>query len=108
MKNPRYGQQSFEPSAILAKAHSTLRDYACSDVGTGANTSKGMANSSATYPYGAMNISFQAWKFISELPTAVRDGALTLKGFHRMRDGPICLKTSVSHSLMTTYRMNLL
>jgi hypothetical protein len=33
---------------------------------------------------------------------------LNLKGTHRMGDGPIVVKTSAPHSLMTTYPMNLL
>jgi hypothetical protein len=31
------------------------------------------ANTSAAYPYGAMN-SFPRWQFVSELPTAVQGG----------------------------------
>jgi hypothetical protein len=31
----------------------------------------------AAYPYGAMNFSFPPWQFV---PTAVLDGAVTLKG----------------------------
>jgi hypothetical protein len=38
----------------------------------------------------------------------MRDGAVTLKGSHRMGDGPIFLKTSASHSLMKSFQMNLL
>jgi hypothetical protein len=43
--------------------------------------------------------------FIAPLGT---DGAESLKGSHRMGDGPIFLKTSPPHSLMTTYRRKLL
>jgi hypothetical protein len=48
------------------------------------------------------------WELGSFLPTAVRNGAESLKGSHRMGDGPIFLKASSPHSSMTTYRMNLL
>jgi len=44
------------------------------------------ANTSAAYPYGAMN-SFPRWQFVSELPTAVRGGAESLKGSYRRGDG---------------------
>ncbi len=37
-----------------------------------------------------------------------KDALWTLKGCHRMGDGPIFLNTSAPHSLMTTYRINLL
>jgi hypothetical protein len=42
------------------------------------------------------------------LQTAVGDGAVTLKGSHSMGDGWIFLKVSAPHSLMTTYRKNLI
>jgi hypothetical protein len=50
------------------------------------------------------------WEFVSELPTDLRDGAstVTLNGSHSMGDGRIFLKISVPHSLMPTYRMNLI
>jgi hypothetical protein len=42
------------------------------------------------------------------VPITVRDGAVTLKGSHKMGDGRIFLKTSAPLSLMTTYRMCLI
>jgi len=43
-----------------------------------------------------------------QLPTSVRGNAEFLKGSQKLGDGSIFLKTSAPHSLMTTYRMNLL
>jgi hypothetical protein len=48
------------------------------------------------------------WEFISELPTTVWDGSVTLKGSHSMGDGWIFLKIFAIHSLMTTFRINLI
>ncbi len=48
-------------------------------------------------------------QLVSKLPIKKHGSALkTLKGSHRMGDGPIKKKTSTPHSLMTTYRMNLI
>jgi hypothetical protein len=38
-------------------------------------------------------ISFPRWEFVFELPTAIPDGAETLKGFHKMGEWWIFLKT---------------
>jgi hypothetical protein len=57
------------------------------------------ANISAAYPYRRINF-IPALGIISELPTTVRDGAVTFKGSHRMGDGPIFLKISAPHSLV--------
>ncbi len=46
--------------------------------------------------------------FVSKKPTAVRDGAVTLKRSHSMEDIRIFLKIFAPHSLMTNYRMNLI
>ncbi len=104
---------------LLAMALWTLRDDACSDVWTSADTLAAIQREwgNSVQPLKkptqlppiptARWISFPYRKFISELPTAVQDGAVTSKGSHRMEDGPIFQKTSVPHSLMTTYRRNL-
>ncbi len=42
----------------------------------------------------------------SRLPTVVRDGVVSLKGFHRTGDGRIFLKTSAPLSLIKTFRIN--
>jgi hypothetical protein len=56
----------------------------------------------------ARRISFPHWHFVSELPTAVRRGAKSLKGSHRMGNGQIFLKTSAPLSLTKAFRMNLI
>jgi hypothetical protein len=56
----------------------------------------------------ARRISFPTWQFISELPTAVRRGAKSLKGFHRMGNGHIFLKDSAPLSLTKAFRMSLI
>jgi hypothetical protein len=38
-------------------------------------------------------ISFPRWQFVSDLPIAVRGGAESLNGFHRIGDGRICQKS---------------
>jgi hypothetical protein len=45
---------------------------------------------------------------VSESPTGVRDGDVTLKGSHRIGDGPIFLKISAPLSLSKALRMNLI
>jgi hypothetical protein len=47
------------------------------------------------------------WQFGNELPTAARDGAVTLKGSHRMEYRRTVLKISARHSLITTYCMSM-
>jgi hypothetical protein len=65
------------------------------------------ADTSAAYPY-AQRISLPCWKFVSKLPTAAQDGAITLKGSHRMRTGGFFYKNSAPLSLAKAFRMNLI
>ncbi len=56
----------------------------------------------------ALWISFPRWEFDSELPIAVRGGAESLKGSHKMGDGRIFLKTFAPLSFIKTFRMDLI
>jgi hypothetical protein len=104
---PRHWQRRNEPSAMMPVAMlGTVQIHMASSSKRMGKLSWAFekANTSVTVWW----ISFPLREFISELPTAIRDGAVTLKGSHRMGDGPIFLKTSASHSLMKSYRMDLL
>ncbi len=96
--------QDYFPSFINRATHSSPRSWKL--------RKKCSQGPCSQYKYTTFFLSLRRFEFLWPCwildPTTVRGGAESLKCSHKIEDGQIFLKTSASHSLMTTYRIKLL